>query len=81
MMQDRKSEQMTTSETVAAKVAVYKWIRELVNWLEKETKAELADQLTEQLLRQLRVVGICADRSSEEFIVPINRRHELASKP
>jgi hypothetical protein len=45
MVQDRKSELMTTGETVAAKVAVYKWIRELVTWLEKETKAELADEM------------------------------------
>jgi hypothetical protein len=45
MVQHRKSEQMTTGETVAAKVAVYKWIRELVTWLEKETKAELADEM------------------------------------
>jgi hypothetical protein len=45
MVQYQKSQQMTTGETVAAKVAVYKWIRELVNWLEKETKAELADEM------------------------------------
>jgi hypothetical protein len=44
-MVHRKSEQMTTGETVAAKLAVYKWIRELVDWLEKETKAELADEM------------------------------------
>jgi hypothetical protein len=45
MVQQRKSEQKTTGETVAAKLAVYKWIRELVDWLEKETKAELADEM------------------------------------
>ena len=45
MVQHRKSEPMTTGETVAAKLAVYKWIRELVDWLEKETKAELADEM------------------------------------
>jgi hypothetical protein len=45
MVQDRKSELTYTSETVAAKVAVYKWIRELATWLEKETKAELADEM------------------------------------
>lgn len=38
-------EQFATSHTVAAKVAVYKWIRELATWLEKEMKAELADEM------------------------------------
>jgi hypothetical protein len=45
MVQHPKSEHTTTGETVAAKLAVYKWIRELVEWLEKETKAELADEM------------------------------------
>lgn len=35
----------TTGETVAARVAVYKWIRELATWLEKEAKFELADEM------------------------------------
>ncbi len=35
MVLSRKSELVTTGATAAAKVAIYKWARELVTWLEK----------------------------------------------
>jgi hypothetical protein len=39
------TDEQMTSETVAAKVAVLKWIGELLAWLEKEAKFELADEM------------------------------------
>ena len=36
---------MTTSETLAAKVAVLKWIGDVQGWLEQEAKFELADEM------------------------------------
>lgn len=73
MVERRNPTQMFTGETVAAKLAIYRWIRELVNWLEKETKAELADEMKPGDRQQALLAG-----RNVGTINMINGRRQLA---